>query len=124
MTSEKYLEVGNIIYEAVGGLHAMGAVKGTSMAFTKEKNGTFQFSHLPATKEDSKLVNHTKISLNDENLYDIHLINIENGEQTLKKEILSVSLDKIKETLEEETGLSFSLEQKAKKTRKKTSRPK
>ena len=81
MTNDKHLEVGKIIYEAVGGLHAMGAVKGTGMAFTQEKNGTFQFSHLPSKKENAKPVNHTKISLNDDNLYDIQLSNVENGEQ-------------------------------------------
>ncbi len=124
MTNDKHLEVGKIIYEAVGGLHAMGAVKGTGMAFTQEKNGTFQFSHLPSKKENAKPVNHTKISLNDDNLYDIQLSNVENGEQTLQKEISSVSLDNVKKTLEEETGLSFSLKQEPKKTRKKTTRPK
>jgi len=128
MTIEKHIEVGRSIYDEIGGLHSMEAVQGTSMAFTKEKDGTFSFSHKPSKTTDKKDINHTKISLNDNGSYDISFIDIQQGLQTIQKEFLDIPLDLINNTLIAEGDLNLKgvklKTEDIKKTKIKSPRPK
>ena len=116
MADFKKTEAGRLIYNKIGGLHAMESVKATGMQITDEKQGAFLFSFKPQKNEDTDGYNFFKASLNSEGLYDVTLAHKEQGLFSNQKNINDVTIDKIKVTFEKETKLSLSLE----KTRKST----
>ena len=109
MNEDAHIEVAKTIYAQFGGNHSMAMISGNALAATKEQNGTLRFKHMEGKTSEGKIVNFTKISLNDMDEYDIALLQEQQGLYTEQKVLNGISVENLQRVFEEETGLALSL---------------
>ena len=102
-------DVAITILSQLGGSRAMYMIGAKHIASSNESCGALLFKHTPS-KVDGKRVNHCKILLTPDDLYEIHFARTSTKDYVVQKVVSGVPAECLRDVFSTETGLALKLQ--------------